>query len=114
MLSTSLFPVARLVPEDELEAEVAAVCAAIAAKPRAVIALGKQFYQRQLELPLAEAYRSYLHIHLHYLYTIHVTMCREGGAVMAENLRYRDCQEGIAAFKEKRVPVFCHTEDKVD
>ena len=61
MLSTSLFPVARLVPEDELEAEVAAVCAAIAAKPRAVIALGKQFYQRQLELPLAEAYRSYLH-----------------------------------------------------
>ena len=110
MLSTSLFPVARLVPEDELEAEVAAVCAAIAAKPRAVIALGKQFYQRQLELPLAEAYRSYLH----YLTFIHVTMCREGGAVMAENLRYRDCQEGIAAFKEKRVPVFCHTEDKVD
>ena len=110
MSSASLFPVARLVPEDELEAEVAAVCAAIAAKPRAVIALGKQFYQRQLELPLAEAYRSYLH----YLYTIHATMCREGGAVMAENLRYRDCQEGIAAFKEKRAPVFCHTEDKVD
>ena len=110
MSSASLFPVARLVPEDELEAEVAAVCAAIAAKPRAVIALGKQFYQRQLELPLAEAYRSYLH----YLYTIHVTTCREGGAVMAENLRYRDCQEGIAAFKEKRAPVFCHTEDKVD
>merc|ERR1719266_1182470 len=86
--------VSKLVPEDELEAEVAAVCAAIAAKPRAVIALGKQFYQRQLELPLAAAYR-------------------EGGAVMAENLRYRDCQEGIAAFKEKRAPVFCHTEDKV-
>ena len=40
-------------------------------------------------------------------------MFREGGAVMAENLRYRDCQEGIAAFKEKRAPVFCHTEDKV-
>ena len=40
-------------------------------------------------------------------------MCREGGAVMAENLRYRDCQEGIVAFKEKRAPVFCHTEDKV-
>ena len=70
MLSTSLFPVARLVPEDELEAEVAAVCAAIAAKPRAVIALGKQFYQRQLELPLAEAYRSYLqfYICIYYLY----------------------------------------------
>ena len=51
--------------------------------------------------------------HLHYLNTIHVTTCREGGAVMAETLRYRDCQEGIAAFKEKRVPVFCHTEDKV-
>merc|ERR1719266_2451866 len=66
--------VSRLVPEDMVDAEVAAVCAAIAAKPRAVIALGKQFYQRQLELPLAAAYR-------------------EGGAVMAENLRYRDCQE---------------------
>ena len=112
MLSTSLFPVARLVPEDELEAEVAAVCAAIAAKPRAVIALGKQFYQRQLELPLAAAYRSYLQIYL-YIHYIHATTCREGGAVMAENLRYRDCQEGIAAFKEKRAPVFCHTEDKV-
>merc|ERR1719384_3020599 len=57
--------VSKLVTSEDLEAELERTCAAIASKPRGVIALGKQFYQRQLELPLAEAYRSYLH----YLYT---------------------------------------------
>ena len=38
---------------------------------------------------------------------------KEGGLVMADNLKYKDAQEGIAAFKEKRKPVFDHSEDKV-
>ncbi len=33
----------------------------------------------------------------------------EGGKVMVENLSYQDAQEGIAAFKEKRKPVWKHT-----
>ena len=37
-----------------------------------------------------------------------------GGRVMADNLWYKDAQEGIAAFKEKRTPVFGHTRDKVE
>ena len=80
---------------EDLEAEVQKTCAAIASKPRAVIALGKKFYHHQLELPLKEAYK-------------------EGGLVMAENLQYKDCQEGIEAFKNKRKPMFSHSDDKVE
>ena len=84
----------RLVPAEDLEAELEKTCVAIASKPRGVIALGKKFYHRQMELPLKAAYK-------------------EGGLVMAENLQYRDAQEGIEAFKNKRKPIFCHSDDKV-
>ena len=86
--------VSSLVQEEDLEAEIERVCRAIASKPRGVISLGKEFYQRQLELPLASAYQ-------------------EGGRVMADNLRYRDAQEGIKAFIEKRKPQFSHSQDKI-
>merc|ERR1719242_2054702 len=86
--------VSRLVPEDMVDAEVEKVCQAIASKPRGVIALGKKFYQQQLELPLAKAYPA-------------------GGNVMVDNLWYKDAQEGIQAFKEKRKPVFTHGDEKV-
>ena len=80
--------------DEELDPELERTCAAIASKPRGVIAFGKKFYHRQIELPLAAAYP-------------------EGGKVMAENLTFKDAQEGISAFKEKRKPVFQHTDDKV-
>ena len=80
--------------ESELDAEIEKTCTAIANKPRGVIAFGKRFYNRQLELPLTPAYK-------------------EGGQTMAENLQYKDAQEGIEAFKAKRKPVFGHTDEKV-
>ena len=85
----------RLVSTEDLESEVQKTCAAIASKPRGVIALGKKFYHHQMELPLKAAYK-------------------EGGLVMAENLQYKDCQEGIEAFKNKRKPMFSHSDDKVE
>ena len=36
----------------------------------------------------------------------------EGGKVMVDNLEFKDCQEGIAAFVEKRKPNWCHTQEK--
>jgi hypothetical protein len=32
---------------------------------------------------------------------------------MVNNLSFRDAQEGIRAFKEKRKPEWCHTDEKV-
>jgi len=57
----------------------------IAAKSSHVIGIGKEAFYRQLELPLAEAYR----------YT---------SEVMTENMMARDAEEGICAFIEKRIP----------
>jgi len=79
---------------ESLEAEVGSICEAIASKPRGVVALGKRFFYKQLEMGLSEA-------------------LQEGGQVMVDNLKYRDAQEGIAAFKEKRKPVWSHTDEKV-
>ena len=77
-----------------LDEEINSICEAIKAKPKEVIALGKRFYYKQLEMGLSEAFR-------------------EGGGVMVDNLRYKDAQEGISAFKEKRKPVWSHTDEKV-
>jgi len=51
------------------------------------VATGKATFYRQAELPLAEAYAY-------------------AGEVMVSNLGKRDAQEGIAAFLEKRDPVW--------
>jgi enoyl-CoA hydratase/carnithine racemase len=57
----------------------------IAAKSTRAIRLGKEAFYRQLEMPLAEAYK----------YT---------ADVMVENLLGRDADEGIGAFIDKRKP----------
>ena len=80
--------------EEELDEELQHICNAIASKPKAVIALGKRFYYRQIELGIKQA-------------------LDEGGKVMVDNLEYKDAQEGIAAFKEKRKPVWIHSDEKV-
>ena len=77
----------------ELEAEIQSICDAIISKPRGVVALGKKFYHQQLEMGLTPA-------------------LEEGGKVMVDNLEFKDCQEGIAAFVEKRKPNWCHTQEK--
>ena len=79
---------------EELENDLATICKAIASKPKGVVALGKRFYYRQLELGLTQA-------------------LEEGGKVMVDNLAYKDAQEGIAAFKEKRKPVWLHSDETV-
>lgn len=77
-----------LVPAEQLEAATRELALKIAAKSALTVAIGKEAYYRQAELPLAEAYA----------YT------RD---VMVGNLEARDAQEGINAFIDKRQPVWC-------
>jgi enoyl-CoA hydratase/carnithine racemase len=86
--------VSRLVPIGEARVEAIKVCEEIVKMSRSVTALGKAFYYSQSELKLAEAYRM-------------------GETVMVENLKYKDCQEGIEAFIQKRSPKFEHTDERV-
>ena len=57
----------------------------IAAKSALTIKIGKEAFYRQLEMPLADAYRY-------------------ASEVMVENMLARDAEEGIGAFIEKRHP----------
>ncbi|MEM7252157.1 MAG: enoyl-CoA hydratase [Pseudomonadota bacterium] len=70
---------------NELSAATRALADKIAVKLAAAVKVGKEAYYRQLEMGLADAYA----------YT---------GEVMAENMMFRDTEEGIAAFLEKRPP----------
>ena len=75
------------VPADELTGRVMAVAAKIAAKSTATVAYGKPAFYQQAEMTLSDAYQ-------------------HAAAVMVENMLARDAEEGIAAFIEKRVPVW--------
>ena len=75
----------RCVPADALDREIDRLAAAIAAKPRSVIASGKALFYRQLELGIATAYEL-------------------AGQAMACNMIDDTAQEGVAAFIEKRAP----------
>lgn len=77
----------RAVPEAELDAEVWTLARRVAAKSRAVVALGKPAFYRQADMTLADAYA----------FT---------ADVMVRNMREADAGEGIAAFLGKRAPVW--------
>jgi enoyl-CoA hydratase/carnithine racemase len=75
----------RVVPAAQLDAEVERLVAAIVAKPRVAIALGKRLFYRQLETGIAEAYE-------------------DAGRTMACNMMEPTALEGVQAFIEKRKP----------
>uniref|UniRef100_A0A1A9WWT3 Enoyl-CoA hydratase domain-containing protein 3, mitochondrial n=1 Tax=Glossina brevipalpis TaxID=37001 RepID=A0A1A9WWT3_9MUSC len=79
----------RLVDERHLYKEMLNTTTAIKAKSRAVIALGKKFYYKQLQLPFEEAYRL-------------------GAHKMTENLALSDSKEGLKSFQKKRKPIWRH------
>ena len=75
----------RVVPAELLDAEVAALCQSIVAKPSSAVALGKELFYRQLETGMEAAYQM-------------------AGQVMTCNLALPDTVEGLNAFIEKRPP----------
>lgn len=75
----------RAVPPDDLEADTLALANLVASKLGAAVRIGKRAFYDQLGLPTAEAYA-------------------QAGAVMLENMLWRDTEEGIAAFLAKRKP----------
>ena len=77
----------RVVPAAELDAAVDDVLAALLARPRAALAMGKQLFYRQRELGIEAAYQL-------------------AGQTMACNLMLDEAQEGIQAFIEKREPAW--------
>jgi len=77
----------RVVAEGQALAEAVAIGQIIASKSSATVAIGKETFYRQIEMPVAEAYA-------------------EAAAVMVRNMLIHDAQEGIGAFIEKRPPIW--------
>ncbi len=75
----------RVVDPEQLDAEVENLVAAIIAKPRAAVAIGKEFFYRQIELDIASAYQA-------------------AARTMACNMMNEAALEGVQAFIDKRPP----------
>ncbi len=75
----------RVVPMESLDGEVEALVAAIVAKPRIAIAMGKQLFYRQIEADVETAYE-------------------DAGRTMACNMMDDAALEGVQAFIDKRKP----------
>ena len=73
----------RVVEPEHLEAEVEKLVAAIIAKPRVAVAMGKEFFYRQIELGIASAYEA-------------------AAQTMACNMMDEAALEGVQAFIDKR------------
>ena len=79
----------RVVPAGELEGAAAALAARVASASGDTLAIGKPAVSENLDLPLEEAYR-------------------HAAAVMSRNAATADAREGVAAFLDKRDPVWSH------
>jgi enoyl-CoA hydratase/carnithine racemase len=75
----------RVVEPEHLDAEVEKLVAAIIAKPRVAVAIGKEFFYRQIELGIAPAYEA-------------------SARTMACNMIDQAALEGVQAFIDKRPP----------
>ena len=75
----------RVAPPAQLDAVVLDLAAQLLTKPPAVLAAGKKFFYRQIEMELAPAYEL-------------------ASAVITENMLGADALEGVTAFVEKRKP----------
>lgn len=75
----------RVVPAEQLETETRALAETVAGKLSAAVKIGKRAFYEQIDLDLDAAYD-------------------HTAAVMVENMLWRDTEEGIAAFIEKRAP----------
>lgn len=75
----------RVVPGAALDEAVHALAETLVAKPPAVLAEGKRFFYRQIEKPLAEAYR-------------------DAATLITAQMLGDDALEGVSAFVEKRKP----------
>jgi len=75
----------RVVPAEQLDAEVLRVARLVTAKPRRVVAAGKALFYRQIEAPLAEAYAA-------------------ASRSITCNMLDDDAAEGVGAFLAKRKP----------
>jgi enoyl-CoA hydratase/carnithine racemase len=77
----------RVVPADRVLQEALALAQAIASKPAATLAIGKEAFYRQIEMGLGDAYDY-------------------AAGVMVQNMMHAESEEGIGAFIEKRTPAW--------
>jgi enoyl-CoA hydratase/carnithine racemase len=75
----------RVVTADKLLDETLSLARLIASKPATTLAIGKEAFYRQIEMPLAEAYDY-------------------AAGVMVTNMLHGEAKEGIGAFIDKRPP----------
>jgi enoyl-CoA hydratase/carnithine racemase len=75
----------RVVEPEHLDAEVEKLVAAIIAKPRVAVAIGKEFFYRQIELGIAQAFEA-------------------AARIMSCNMMDEAALEGVQAFIDKRPP----------
>ncbi|BAT60521.1 putative enoyl-CoA hydratase echA8 [Variibacter gotjawalensis] len=75
----------RVVPAGTARERASALADQIASKSTATVKVGKEAFYRQVEMDLGDAYA----------YTVEV---------MTQNMMFRDAEEGIGAFIEKRAP----------
>ena len=75
----------RVVPPGKAMDEAMRLAGIVATKPPVTLAIGKEAFYRQIEMPLADAYDY-------------------AAGVMVENMMHAESKEGIGAFIEKRIP----------